>query len=570
MLHKARTVAIASVVAGCAWSSCMPLGGPPEGQHLIHDRSLVRALFLPSGSSSLPPYLLALGPSRSKPLPASGSSSPYQSAGLDLYQIPYGDGAGPTAELNQRAPGASNVLAASVAPTGPTEVSPPAIDSAGHLFLFADTGEVSPSGNELWQTQRYDPGSGTVEVIGRPDEQYPTLLFSSGRSRVFCEDGLLSGTLVELNGDSSLVQNSPNVAFIGEDFYYSTVATPQGNPAAAESNIYRVETNSSPELLKSMIGYLHFDAIQGDRSPQLLITASTAGANATVSRSLLDTETLAVTSLPANLAQPWFTSASSDGHWLMFDVTSTSQRQFGLFDWTTGASATVSTAELSQPNMVSADWRPGSEELWLSSESDALVWRPGGPSTTIQANLQGLFGEPNLGYSTFTADGRHWFSIEWGPHPSMFAGSADDPTLPPIRLNPEGTSCYSYWPLGGDELLAATYTTDSERQDLYRVNFTSGSSILLTGGGQVVAVGRTRILALLDWQTAFSSGTLTVVDLETGERTPLAEDVTMAAVAPTGSDDPAGDPLAPGTKVAYLFRNRLASPYDGLWLTELP
>jgi hypothetical protein len=33
---------------------------------------------------------------------------------------------------------------------------------------------------------------------------------------------------------------------------------------------------------------------------------------------------------------------------------------------------------------------------------------------------------------------------------------------------------------------------------------------------------------------------------------------------------PGTDPLAPGTRIAFLLRNRLESRDDGLWVAELP
>ena len=62
------------------------------------------------------------------------------------------------------------------------------------------------------------------------------------------------------------------------------------------------------------------------------------------------------------------------------------------------------------------------------------------------------------------------------------------------------------------------------------------------------------------------------VDLATGAQTLLAENVYTVAVDPgTHADVPPGmNALAAGTRIAFLVRNPFASPYDGLWVAELP
>jgi hypothetical protein len=85
--------------------------------------------------------------------------------------------------------------------------------------------------------------------------------------------------------------------------------------------------------------------------------------------------------------------------------------------------------------------------------------------------------------------------------------------------------------------------------------------------GNVVATGRSRCLVLLNWVASAGSGDLTIVDYATGAQSLIAENVHSVAVD-VSSDG--SDALAPGTRVAFLVRNRIASPYDGLWALELP
>jgi len=583
--------AIAKGLGLCALLSCMPLGQAPEGQQLIHERSLTRPFFSPSGSDSVPPYLWLLGPRRGgrQASPSSPSDQPVipsdQSVVTDLYQIPYGAGVGPAARLDQRTPAVRNLSMDSPMASGMSMGTYPndpngalVTDSEGRLFLLVTADEPQPSGEVSWELERYQPSSGAAEAIARIDQPGETLLLSPGRTRLF-EGGGSSGVLVDLHG-TTLLGSSNNPLFLGEDLYYVS-ATPSGSPASApvEFSLHRIKPNAEPELLLSLAGYFSYQAIQGDRAPQLLISTS-GGGPSSVPPVLLDTQTLAVTPLPSDFSLAQFLSASPGGHCLLFQATSPptdpqqqSEIHFLLFDWTTGKIAQLAPDEGGQAGWSSPEWPPGHEEVWLQADIQVTIWKPDGSLSTVQANLRSLSRGVNMAdWSIFTADGMHWFGVGSGQHPSMVAGSVDDPTLPPVRLNPEGTSCYSYWSLGGDELLVSTYTDDSQRQDFYRVDLATGASRVLLGGGQVVALGRTRALALLDWESWRSAGNLALVDLETGENTLLAENVTMAIVAPGNSaePDPAHDPLAPGTKVAFVYRNRLASPYDGLWVTELP
>ena len=88
----------------------------------------------------------------------------------------------------------------------------------------------------------------------------------------------------------------------------------------------------------------------------------------------------------------------------------------------------------------------------------------------------------------------------------------------------------------------------------------------------MVAVGKTRALALLQWEGGRNSGALTLIDLVSGAQTLLAEDVYLATVDPGhfAAVPPDTDLLVPGTEIAFLSRGRFASPYDGLWVTRLP
>jgi hypothetical protein len=172
----------------------------------------------------------------------------------------------------------------------------------------------------------------------------------------------------------------------------------------------------------------------------------------------------------------------------------------------------------------------------------------------------------------FTRDGRHWFSAGTGERPTVYVGSSDDPTAPLQSLNPHGTGTTSYWETDDGSLLVGAWTLDANRKDIYLVDADAGTSRAIASNGHLVALGHTRALALLNWESPRRSGDLTLVDLASGAPTVLARDVYDVAVdrGQSAHVPPGTDALAPGTRVTYLTNNRLASPWDGLWAASLP
>ena len=172
----------------------------------------------------------------------------------------------------------------------------------------------------------------------------------------------------------------------------------------------------------------------------------------------------------------------------------------------------------------------------------------------------------------FTRDGRHWFSESGGDRPTLYLGSAAEPSAPPLTLNPVGTQSDRHFETGDGRLLVEAWASDYRRNDIYLVDPAAGAIRPLGSAGRVVVAGPTRALALLNWQLSRSSGQLALLDYATGAQTMLADDVYAvdvdrgwSAVVPPGTD-----PLAPGTRFAFLVRNRLESRDDGLWVAELP
>jgi hypothetical protein len=365
--------------------------------------------------------------------------------------------------------------------------------------------------------------------------------------------------------------------FIGEDFYYSSVGPNWG--------IYRIKPSSAPERLVAASTPVAFTPILSDGPPQLLLFLVTGSGLAPFA--LFDTEALVSSSLPPEKGSAQFLSVSSDGHWLLFESVQASSTTTGpteeytlfLFDWTTGAYQTLNAASVGQPIGAWSGglcaWRPGHAELWVSTWPNGLmIWKPDRSLTAGGANPFYWYEEEgSRSRSLFTPDGRHWFSFAVGDHAIMaFVGSADDPSGPVFPLNPRGTDTSGYRQTSDGQLLVDAHLLASERSDLYLVNPDTGASRAIGSNGHVLALGQTRALALLDWQFSTFTGTLTLIDLVTGGQTMLAENVYAVAIDPGKSAEvpPGTDSLAAGTGVAFLKRNRIPSPYDGLWMATLP
>ncbi len=558
---------------------CLPAGEPPAGQQLVRDRTLTYAFFSPSESDAIPSSLFCTGPNRDIEGASSYGGSSY--VVTDLYDVPYGKDAGAVNSLVSLQPAVDDLAPLSYAITARA----PATDSLGRLFLATLEGQDSPSSPSQvppYQITRYDPRTGAVE----PMNSGTYLRFSPSRSRVFVGDGstgTLTGTLFENQGSRSLT-GVRDPAFVGEDFYYVAVP-PSDTPFAppTRSTLTRIKPNAVPEAILSSSGFLDSTVIQGDQAHGLLVAGA---ASPLPGLFMLDVDTLATTPLPSGLENLSFSSASPSGRWLLFLGTTAPTSSMGppsqtmtLVDWTTATRTDLDPAVIGQLVLGTSsppEWRPGHDELWVQSEKGAFkIGEPGDLVTAVAMGpglaLCPLSQEGTDRYSVFTRDGLHWFAYNSNLDGRVYVGWADDPAQPALQINPEGTWTKPYWDIGDGRLLVGAWADNESRQELYLVDLAAGTSQTLAGGGQVVAVGRTRALALLEWDGGRDVGTLTLIDLATGAKILLAEDVYRAAVDPGRYADvpPGTDALAPGTHVAFLSRGRLASPYDGLWVTEL-
>jgi hypothetical protein len=549
----------------CALPACLPAGGPPSGQQVVRDRTLGRVFLSPAETMDTPSYLLATGPVRALPAESYVASG----ALADLYLFPYAPSLATVPSVASAPPVVRNMVfywqtrlyANPLSGAIPT-------DSRGRM-VYVDYDPSVP----VFGVRRLDPATEIPALLGQVDFSlgYPAFMLSPARTRV------LSGSfsfaeLWDLDADLHLkTVYSDNVAFIGEDFYFTTDADTIG------TSIVRVRTTGEMESLLSSTGNVTFTPILGNRTPQLLLTQTTAAGQAPFA--LLDTGTLNATNLPVAIGQGQFMSASSDGHWLLFEGSGpgTADTKLLLFDWTTGTYATIDSARVGDTIDASRfyAWRPGRDELWfLTANSGSRVWKSDDTLTAYSWNLVEYpeANAPQFGWDAFSPDGRHFFSRTSAYSKFVYVGQADDANAPTFPLNPAGTSTMRYWAMDDGRLLVEAYPIDARRCDIYLVDADTGSTRALASAGQVVAVGQTRFLALVDWDLQSTSGKLVLVDLASAAQTVLAEDVYDVAVdsGARANVPPGTDALAPGTRVAFLTRNRLESPDDGLWVAELP
>gem|GEM_PF-1651296 len=580
--HMSRAAWATRMIAGGAASmvlGCLPVGGPPAGQQLVHDRTLTCTFFTPSETESDPSFLFSTGPYR-----AIGNSL-WQDTVTDLYAHPYGKAIATASGLTSLQAAVENLSPIALGAVGRS----PETDALARLFLGTVQAQalsgVDPTQPynlpSPYQITRYDPRAGMVGPVVSGAAR-----FSLSRARAFVSDES-SGTLLELNGSRDLGAVDDPV-FVGEDFYYVAVARADKPGPPSGAKLTRIKPNDEPEVLLSSSELLSFTTVEGGRTPQLLVHQSPA-TSTQPNLFMLDVDTLASTPLPSDLGNgnSYFVSASASGRWLLFATTAASSdveafptQRLTLVDWATGARTDLSpllNGTIALGGSSPAEWRPGHDELWIQTDENTFKVTEPGDLVTAVPSAAGLraaaLSEANTDrYSMFTPDGQHWFlrgSDYGGP---VYIASVDDPTLPPVPINPHGSTLQLYWNVGDGRLLVGASVEDDARQELFLVDPTAGTARALASGGQVVAVGRARALALLEWDGGRNSGALTLIDLESGAQTPLAEDVYIAAMDPGHFAEVRtdSDVLAPGTAIAFLSRGRFASPYDGLWVTLLP
>jgi hypothetical protein len=525
------------LLAALAAAGCLPAGDPPQGQHLLKGRDNAFVRFQPVGPGE-PARLLTLRDS-------TDYTGPVVFQKTALYDLTAPDPATGNAQQRLLLDG---VLASDDGCYGCGY----AYDARGRLLL---------------PQQGSDPFLGLTVHLVRvdPEKDERTDLGDVSKASLSTDRTLLLITTQDTGSSETTVlarvrdlddretSLPPAVAaeMVGNDVYF----------VSKDQKLYRVRGTAlaaEPELVADQVGNFFF--LETGRGP-LLVLARPAPKDAFVTtHALFEPATSQVLPVPGEteavqFAQPF---PSPDGRFLFFSLyDGRSGLRVSVLDRDTGMARAQETA-----NLFTSHWRPGHDEIWLQTSTGVLRWKDGGELEPLpDIRIAEAAVRPN--FSIFTPDGRSFISAG-NPYG---LGSADDPTAEPLAIGSKGTRVASYWPLPDGRGIAEVYTTFQMHADLVLVDPVARSTKTLGTGGWVIAVGARHALAYVDWVKSTSSGTLTLIDLDTGALTVLGENVHSVAL----EAHPAKlDRLPPGARVAFLVRHRIASPYDGVWMTTLP
>jgi hypothetical protein len=533
-------------VAACLPLACLPASRPPAGEHLLPGRDFERVYLSPSERSDVASSLLVTAADPDAAL------ATYQLPVADLFAVaPSGDP--PRLLVHGFVDDDAN-------PSNPTI----ATDSLGRLLLVqAFPGERLPV---PFSVLRLDVGTGREELLAQGHgysvpTQANTFLLSPARTEV-CVDPALAVFALD-GGPKPIGARCDRLVFVGEDIYYYG-----GTICDSTAGLCRLHPDGTSELVFASAGIVGLEPLTSPGAGKLLI--STLTTDTPRQFSLLDGATAAVTPLPAQTQGATLVTLSPDGRWLGFAIASgTTDEGLFLFDWTTGDHARVAPSQLGQ-KLGRGLWRPGRDELWLAdpdSDRFAVVTLAAAENGTAAVDVRLYHGSFPDG---FLPDGQYWYRFA----STVNVGSADSPTALPVPISLAGTTTAVPRQLANGRLLVESWAIHDSRmpEDIAIVDPDTGSRQTVCGGCRLVALGQTRALLLVDWALADRTGSLVLVDLTTLARTLLAESVCAVAVDRGQSADvPTGaDVLLPDTQVAFLVRNRLTAPYDGLWLARLP
>jgi hypothetical protein len=556
VLRRARR---AWLLVGVLVAGCLDGGPRPVGRHLFVGRDDEHVAFV-DGPVGKPRRVLLTR----------------QQMAADLGEIATADDPGPGGGGSQRRVVADHVSLPQGS-CGPSfcEVL---VDAAGRMYLERVT--IAPAGDPNMGTLRdvllsVDPATGEQHDFGFNPQ---LVVLSADRTRVVVEPafgGTVSPPLLrELDGrEIALPLDVEQLQFAGNDLVFTEQA---GGLSRLGAGRDAVET-----LLPDAVTMQAIDTARG----WLLVVALLDPGDDTTSVVLVDAQTLASTTLPPTSAMASMFVPSPDGRFIATAGQVRDGSAVTLYDRDTQAETVAAVASV---GVMSPVWRPAHDEVWLVASQfgavdgvggeDALLrLSPGGQAMRIAGSGAAPAGpvfeltSPQKldlrAAPAFTPDGRAYLVADSfkSAHEPAHLVSADDPT-DTFSVTPSGTGFAGAWPLPDGRLLVEDWITDDLRDDVYIVDPAARTSRALATSGHVVATGRDRILFLAHWVAAGGSGDLTTVDLATGATTLIAENVSSVAVDPLTSNDV----LAPGTRVAYLVHNRIAAPYDGLWVVELP
>lgn len=541
-------------------AGCLPRGEPPRGQQLVAGRD-DRVILFQLGAAGAPARLLTL---RSSAIPGPPN---LPQGDVDVFVV---SELATVAGQTRLEPLFENQVAGDMRSGGPGFE----MDARGRPFFLRAVSDLPASPSDPaplhFEKFRVDPTTGARTNYGVIEGVVERFLSVDGTLVLVGHDSVFR--VLDLDDRETLLPAASSAGFVGNDVYFITpdrdLFRLRGTDLAGASGLAAHDVDT-------------FSSIDSARGILLLLERRPAGQAAPPARTILDPATATEIPVPG-ATEPSFNPPSvfpsPTGRFLLVQSFSDDGAQ-----GTTVYDRDMNTAE-TPPNLNGvASWRPGQDELWFQTDMDtsnSVVWRwrpgeppvhvtDGGLATSFGISQNIFLGAPFIDYTfagaPFTPDGEFWLSND--PDGLVSLRSIDDLASTPFALNVVGTGVSAYVPLPDGRGISEVYTTYPFHCDISLVDPSQRTSTLLASTGYVVRVGATRILALLNWVKGSLSGDLTLIDLDTGAQTLLAENVFAVAVEePTGQRDH----LPPGVRVAYLVRNRIESPYDGLWLATLP
>ena len=547
--HARRTIAVATA---CTLFGCLSPGKPPVGQHVLAERSLTDVFLSPSETDGEPSHLLVTGPLQ-EPV-----STNLHTIVADLYAIPIPAPPNPLASSTAIPPVVQRFVANDSDPLHGVL----ATDSLGRLLVLQE----QPTEIDVL---RVDLTAGTQN----PLESAFTFMATSVSNLLFLSPARTRACVYDVfdlaGGPWRIGDSCSHVAFVGEDLYYaySDVYLRPGYVCGLVAGVCRLGPNGVSQLVFTSSKVSAVWPVPSLDARELLISESPTAGQTTFS--LLDTDTLISRALPAETTGASYASTSPSGNWLLFW---TSNYTLVLYNRTTGAVESVDSAV---PGASYSEWRPAHDELWFHTLAGGFsIWKPGWSVTTVHASLSNIAQSSGTKESAFTQDGRHWFASGEGGGTVVYVGSADDPGSAIFPINSPGANLIARSQISDGRLVVQTRAITDYRlpTDISLVDPDTGDSRVMCGGCKLVALGGGRALLLLNWSIAQETGDLALVNLTTFERTVLGQSAYAVAVDRGKSADvpPGTDALAPGTRLAFLVRNRLMAPHDGLWVARLP
>jgi hypothetical protein len=534
------------VLATFACGACLPLGAPPPGRHELAARDLDGVGFIQPAPGQ-PATLFA----RRWPDPYTTPCESHVSI-FTLDEATSPDGLATERPLAEHV----ELPTTGIYPgTGLLQYALPS-DARGRIYLMTQppTPPVDGGCPIPAKLGRFDVATGARTDLGGVVDPQRGAQLSPDRTRVLFnsvpppgEPPAARAVLRDLD-DHELTFPVDNAQFVGADVYGVRPPT----------DLVRLNADGTMTAALTEVGGI--EVVPSARGPLLSVYPNYQTNELPLPQRLFDPATAAEVPLPTKGGDRVELSPSGryvmviDGRPTTGDPTQVVLTDLGytLFDRDTGTSESRTW-----PAGQQGIWRPGKDEFWIDARTKILRWIPGKPT------LETPLSSPSDG-SSFTSDGRTWLTYRGG---NVEARSADHLDDPPFLLNPPASVTELGAEVPDGRLLIQVKVGPYNRFDIYLVDLVARTRTPLAAGGFVIAAGRTRALAMLKWVMTGGSGDLALLDFETGAITTLAENVYRFAIEPAPAG---GDPLAPGLRVATLVRARIASPYDGLWVTTLP